>query len=329
MSVKTARKLFTQRKFLPLFTLFQAGTFNDNVLKNALIALVTYGGMVLFNENLPEKGLVAIAALIFTMPFLILCTIAGQIADKVDRGVILKWIKRAELVIMVIAAVGFFIQNTYVLAFTLFLMGAQSAFFSPTKNAVLPQWLDDRDLITGNGLMSGFQFFFILMGMVIGIKVVLMPFDGHAFLTGERTIALVLLVFGILGWLAAERVPEAPAPKPDLKIDYNPLTSIWNVMVTAWEHQSVFRPMLGIAWFYGFSNVLMLVLPDYVKSVMGYSADVLIVTLVGSTLGILVGSLLCVVLARGREAMSLVAFGIIGVTVFIFDLYLNTSRQAA
>lgn len=40
MSVIASARLFTKRTFLPLFVLFQAGTFNDNLLKNALIALV-------------------------------------------------------------------------------------------------------------------------------------------------------------------------------------------------------------------------------------------------------------------------------------------------
>ena len=331
MSLKIAGRLFTQRRFLPLFTLFQAGTFNDNVLKNALIALVTYGGMVLFSETMPRDGLVATAALLFTLPFLILCTIAGQIADKVDRGTVLKWVKRAEVVIMVIAALGFFLENTYILALTLALMGAQSAFFSPTKNAVLPQWLDDKDLITANGLMSGFQFFTILLGMVVGIKVVLMHFDRatmdfnpDVFWTGPRLVAIALLVFALIGWYAAERVPEAPAPKPDLKIDYNPVTSIIGVMKTSFQHMHVFRPMLGIAWFYGFSNILILVLPVFVADVLKYDETVLISILIASTLSILVGSLLCLVLARGREAIGLVAFGITGVMLFSLDLYLNT-----
>ena len=323
MSVKAAGKLLLQRKFLPLFVLFQAGTINDNVLKNALIALVTYGGMVLFSEDLPRDGLVATAALLFTMPFLILCTIAGQIADKVDRGVVLKWVKRAEVVIMIVAAIGFFLENTYILALTLSLMGAKSAFFSPTKNAVLPQWLDDKDLITANGLMSGFQFFCILLGMIIGIKVVLMDF-GDSWLTGPRIVAMVLLVLAFIGWFAAERVPLAPPPKPDLKINFNHITSIIYVMKTSLQHMPVFRPMLGIAWFYGFSNVMILVLPVFVADVLKYDAGVLIVILVASTLSILVGSLLCLVLARGKEAMGLIAFGIIGVMLFTLDLYLNT-----
>jgi len=53
MSAKQAGRLLTQRRFLPLFTLFQAGTFNDNTLKNALIALITFGGFA-FLSDLPS-----------------------------------------------------------------------------------------------------------------------------------------------------------------------------------------------------------------------------------------------------------------------------------
>ncbi len=323
MSLKSAGQLFSSRRFWPLFVLFQAGTFNDNVLKNSLIALVTFGGMVFLSPDLPRDGLVAMAALLFTLPFLLLCTIAGQIADKVDRALILKWVKRAEAVIMCVAALGFFLENTYILAFSLLLMGAQSAFFSPTKNAVLPQWLDDKDLITANGLMSGFQFFTILLGMVIGIKLALMSVDS-SFWTGPRIVSVIMLIMGLIGWAAAEMCPPAPAPQPNLKVDYNPISSIIGVLKTSLEHMDVFRPMLGIAWFYGFSNILILVLPVFVADVLKYNQDVLTIILVASTLSILVGSLLCLVLARGREALGLVAFGICGIVIFTLDLYLST-----
>ena len=97
MSAKLAGKLFTQRRFLPLFTLFQTGTFNDNTLKNALIALITFGGFA-FLSDLPSAIRVPVAALIFTGPFTVLCAIAGQIADKYDRGTIFRWVKRLEAV---------------------------------------------------------------------------------------------------------------------------------------------------------------------------------------------------------------------------------------
>ncbi len=327
MSAKLAGKLFIQRRFLPLFTLFQAGTFNDNALKNALISLVTFAGVILFSENIPRESVVPLAALLFTMPFLILCTIAGQIADKVDRGVILKWIKRAEVLIMIVAAIGFFLESPAILAFTLFCMGCQSAFFSPTKNAVLPQWLEDKELITGNGLMSGFQFFFILLGQSVGLLLVLQKFPQSEFLNGPRVVAILLVILALIGWYAAERVPPAPAPKPDLKVDYNPVTAIYHTIKDAWKEQPVFRPMAGIAWFYGLSTIFVTAFPVYVADVMKYDANVLTLILVFSTLGILFGSLLCIFLARGKEAIGLTTIGIIGVALFTLDLYLNSETS--
>lgn len=326
MSGILAGKLFTQKRFLPLFTLFQAGTFNDNALKQALIVLVTFGGMILFSDSIPKESVVPLAALIFTLPFLILCTIAGQIADKVDRGLILKWIKRAEVIIMIIAAIGLFLESAVILAFALFCMGCQSAFFSPTKNAVLPQWLEDKELITGNGLMSGFQFFFILLGQSIGGLIVMEEMSGSDFFNGPRVLAIILLILAVLGWFAAERVPAAPAPRPDLKVNYNPFTAIYNALSDAWNEQAVFRPMLGIAWFYGLSTVFVTAFPHYIKTVMGYDQWVLTAILAFSTIGILVGSLLCVVLARGKEAIGLTTIGIIGVAIFTLDLYLNSQQ---
>ncbi len=336
MSAAASVKLFTKRTFLPLFVLFQAGTFNDNLLKNALIALVTFGSMVFFSESIPEKAVVPIAALLFTLPFLVLCTIAGQIADKVDRSLVLKWVKRAEVAIMVFAAIGLLaydpapgnknLFSVIILSAALVLMGAQSAFFSPTKNAVLPQWLDDTELVPANGVMSGFQFFTILLGMVVGLALAnkAMP---DTFLTGPRIIAGLLLVFAVIGWFAAERLPQAPAPRGDLKIDWNPITSIIGVLKTSLEHMPVFKPMMGIAWFYGFSNVMILVMPNMVKDVLGYDENVLALVLVSSTLAILVGALLCAVLSRGRDGMGLIAFGIVGVTLFTLDLYLSTKAS--
>jgi len=300
MSLKTAGQLFTQRRFLPLFALLQAGTFNDNALKNALIALVTFGG-ILFLEDLPSAIRVPVAGLIFTGPFLLVCAIAGQIADKVDRGIILRWVKRAEVVIMLIAAFGFFIMNIWVLAFALGLMGAQSAFFSPTKNAVLPQWLSDRELITGNALLNGFVFVFVLVGQVGGTLIVLQA-------GGPRIIAVLLLVLALIGWFASEQCPPAPPPNPNIKVNFEPVSASWSALSKAFVAPDVLRPMLGIAWFYGGATIFVTTFPDFIKSQMRFDESVLIIILVLSTLSILCGSLLTMLIARmkiwGPEAVG-------------------------
>ena len=176
-------------------------------------------------------------------------------------------------------------------------------------------------------MLSGFQFFFILLGQSIGLLLVLKQFPADGFLTGPRVVALILLVLAAVGWFAAERVPSAPAPKPDLRINYNPITATINVLAQALKDMAVFRPLLGIAWFYGLSTIFITAFPTYVADVLRYDQNTLTAILVISTLGILTGSLFCIVLARGKEAVGLVAFGITGVALFTLDLFLNSEQS--
>ena len=309
MSARQAGRLLVQRRFGPLFALFQTGTFNDNALKNALIAMITFGG-VAFLSDLPSQIRVPVAALIFTGPFTVLCAIAGQIADKVDRGVIFRWVKRVEVGVMGLAALGFYLQDVRILAVALGLMGAQSAFFSPTKNAVLPQWLGERELITGNAVLSGVQFAVVLGATIVGLQVLKM---------GAGTLSLVLVALALVGWAMSELCPPAPAPRPDLKINYEPVTATIDVLKTAFAHPEVLRPLLGVAWFYGVSAIFVTTLPDYVGSTLGFEEGALQILLAASTVSILLGAVFVMVVGNwrvwGPEAVRLVALGSTGVTL--------------
>ncbi len=322
MTVQAKRRpLLLSRRFAPLYVLFEAGTFNDHALKNALIALITYVALINpafeFLPGLPEAMKVPVASLIFTGPFLIFCAIAGQIADKVDRGVIFRWIKRAEVGIMLLAGLGFLTQSIWVLALALGLMGTQSAFFAPTKNAVMPQWLDSDELIRGNALLSGTQFAVLLLGTIIG-----------TLLATKAPLALagLLFVLAIVGWIAAETCPPAAPPNPNMKVDYNPITAIWNVLKHIFNHPDVLRPWLGIAWFYGLSTIFLTAFPNFIARVMGYNEEVFMLIMASSTVAIFIGSMVTMAVGNwkiwGPEAIRLVTLGIIGVTLSALLIYL-------
>src|SRR5580704_8224613 len=144
--------LFMTRRFLPLFITQFFGALNNNVFKNALILLITFRIADLVGIN--SQLLVAMAAGIFILPFFLFSAAAGQLADKYEKSRMISVIKFIEIMLMVLAVIGFYFQSTYFLMFVLFALGVQATFFGPLKYAILPEHLHENELIAGNGLIE-------------------------------------------------------------------------------------------------------------------------------------------------------------------------------
>lgn len=71
---------------------------------------------------------VNLAAGLFILPFFLFSALAGQLADKHEKSLIIRRIKLAEILIMLLGAAAFWFGTLWLLLAVLFLMGAQSAF---------------------------------------------------------------------------------------------------------------------------------------------------------------------------------------------------------
>ena len=115
-----------------------------------------------------SRILITLAAGLFILPFFLFSAFAGQLADKFNKIILIRWIKLAEIAIMGLGIFGLCYEKTYFLLFVLFLMGMQSAFFGPIKYSILPQLLKEEELTSGNALVSSSTFLAILFGTIIG-----------------------------------------------------------------------------------------------------------------------------------------------------------------
>lgn len=186
--------LLRSKRFLPLFITQFLGAFNDNIFKNALVILITYS--VVDNAALSPQIMVTIAAGIFILPFFLFSATAGQLSDKYDKAKLIRIVKFFEVLFMIGAAVGFYIDSINFLLFILFLMGTQSAFFGPVKYGILPDQLVEKELVGGNALIQTGTFVSILVGTILG---------GLLILTDNGAIAISTLVIGvaIIGWVCS------------------------------------------------------------------------------------------------------------------------------
>jgi 1-acyl-sn-glycerol-3-phosphate acyltransferase len=309
-------QLLKERRFLPFFGAQALGAFNDNVYKNVLVILATYQASTY--TALDPALLSNLAAGLFILPFVLFSGMAGQLADRYDKTVVLKAVKAFEILIMAVAGIGFAAKSIEILLAALFMMGMHSTFFAPAKYGILPEVLRESELVGGNALVEMGTFLAILLGTLVAG---LLAGHGHI-----GTITVTLLAIAIVGFVTSLAIPKTAPAAPDLRIDWRPWTSAWDNIRAARESRAVFLSILGISWFWFYGALVLAQLPAYSKNVLGGSEEVVTLMLVIFSAGIGFGSLLCERLSGKKVEIGLVPFGSIGLTVFAVDLYFATPR---
>jgi len=312
--------LLKERRFAPFFSTQLLGAFNDNLFKNALVALLSFGALQLSAEK--AGSLIALSAGLFILPFFLFSAFSGQIADKYEKSMLIRRIKLAEIVIMGLGGLAFWFGSVPMLMAVLFLMGVQSAFFGPIKYGILPQHLHESELIGGNGVVELGTFLAILLGTIVGTQIITKAPDGSVW------IAIVLiLVVAVIGYLSSRRIPAAPAADPNLTIRFNPIVETWKLVTYTKKHRVIFQCIVGISWFWFMGATYLAQFPIFARDVIGGNGDVYTILLAAFSIGIGLGSVLCERLSGGQVEIGLVPLGAIGITLFGLDLYFATPES--
>lgn len=300
------------RRFLPLFITQFFGAFNDNTLKGAIIILITYSIAELSGEK--TNTLVTISAAAFILPFFIFSALAGQLADKFDRAFIARLVKIFEILIMLLASIGFVLQNAWFLIVVLFASGVHSAFFGPIKYALLPQHLYPNELLQGNGYIEAGTFLAILLGTITGSILIQYPF-------GIYMVSLTLIVCAAIGYISSCFIPVSPGPAPILSIRYNLLEETVRVIRYSRINTDVFMSIIFISWFWFVAATYVTQIPIYVKNSLHTEAVVVTIFLAVFSIGVAIGALLCGKLLRRAIKSVYVPTAAFGMSLFMIDLY--------
>jgi 1-acyl-sn-glycerol-3-phosphate acyltransferase len=305
--------LLRQRRFSPFFWTQFLGAFNDNLFKTALMVVLTYDALswttmspALLNNLIPG---------LFILPYVVLSATAGQVADKVEKGRLARFVKLLELGIMAVAAAGWLTHTLWLLIAAVAGMGVHSTLFGPVKYAYLPQHLRPDELVGGNGVIEMGTFVGILLGEVMGALLA-----GH----GTRGIELVAggtLLVALLGLATSWRIPASPAPAPALKISPNIVGESIRNLAFSRKNRTVFLSMLGNSWFWFYGALVLSQFPLFAKDYLHGDHSVFVLLLTIFSLGIGSGSLLCEKLSGRKVEIGLVPFGAIGLSLFGIDLY--------
>ena len=315
-------KLFTTRRFLPLLlTQFQVA-FNDNMFKNAMLLLIMYGGIVRADAALSPALLVTLASGLFILPYVLFSALAGQFADAFEKSRLVRIIKLCEIVLMVSALLGFVYGSLPLLFTVLFLTGVQSAFFSPLKYSLVPEYLREEEVLGGNGLLAAFSFLAILLGTIAGG--LLINKTGGAWMVGGGLIALSLM-----GYVCSRALPLAPPHHITLdsasaaapRIDYRLHAQTIAMLRMALGKRMRRLTIMGIGWFWFIGTVFFSQFPLYTQQVLDGNEEVVTLLLTAFSIGIALGSVISQKLLKGRATSRYVPHALFALSLIIADLY--------
>ena len=237
-------------------------------------------------------SLVNLSTALLVLPFFLFSALAGQLADRFDKARLIRALKVTELLVMLVALVGFVISSLPLLFGALFMMGTQSAFFGPVKYAILPQHLADDELLGANGLVEMGTFVAILAGTIVGALVVALPG------IGIPLVGACLIAVSLLGMLSARFVPAAP-PSQEARVDWNLVRGTVQTIRIGRRDQGVWRAILGASWFWGVGAFVLGQMPRLAET-LGGDERALTWMLSAFSVGIALGSVLCEKLNAGR-----------------------------
>ncbi len=296
-----------------MWTALSLGAFTDNMLKQALSIALVYS--VITAPLIGNDDALPIIGSLFPIAMLLFSTIAGQLADKYETSFMFRRTKFAEFLLMILAAAGFLLANSVILILALFLMGAQSAFFSPVRTGAMPKYLHTDELVRGNAFCSGGLFVSVMLGIVLGGILITQP-------GGSVIVSTVLIIASLGGWLVIRRAPEAAANAPDLKFDWNGVAQARKLVGYVVSSRGIARPVLGVAWYWTVGALVTVAVPLFVRDTLNGDETVVTVMMGLFAIGAAIGATTASVLSKGRTALGFSTAGAAGAGVMTFAVYL-------
>ena len=310
--------------WIPLFSTNFIGVLNDNFLKN-LICFVS----ILWVPTEHKAIVIGMASALMVLPFIFFSAWAGKISKEHPKARIIQIAKLAEMPIMTFGAVGFYMENIYIVMIANLLMGFQACMFSPSKYGIIRDIGGKEKISYGTGAMEMFTFLGVLMGTAAAG--IIADFQHNPLLAGyfKHIVFAILLGFAFIGWFASTKLkPNEGKPDPETSIPLNPISFTWQTFKWAKSIEGLNFAILGLGFFWLIASLLQLNMIIYCPFKYQLSNTGTSMIMASVAIGIGIGSYVAGVISKHRVNTALTPIGGLGMSIctlaiFVFDLPLE------
>lgn len=298
------RTFATDRRFAPLFATQFCGAFNDNLFKTTLFVMISYYGLG-HGYGIAPAQMLNLGMMLFILPYFLFSAASGQLGTRFGKAALARVVKIFEILIMLTAAYGFVRQSLPLLFVCLFLMGSHSTLFGPLKYAVIPEYLNDRELILGNSLIESGTFIAILFGQIFGTILAGMT---------PWAAAVVVVLIAALGFAGSLYMPSTPPQNPQCPVDWHLARGTRALLLDTFRNAELKTAIIGLSWFWFLGSVYTTQLPTLTQIHLGGNDHVFNLVLTLFSVGIAAGSVVCAKISH-RLHLGAVLVGAVGLTV--------------
>lgn len=300
--------LLQDRRLCPLLLAQALGALNYNLLRAAIAVSLVFGAGVE-----ASGGVTLIAAIVYVAPLFLFSGLAGSWADSRDKSALVRQVKAAEIALMLAGALALALGSTWLMLLALFLTGVLTMALRPLKYGLLPELLEETELVSANALIHATGFVGVLLGALASVLVLLEP-------SGSLLIGGLALVVAVAGWLASRSIPGSAPAAPDLVTDVNLLRPTLELLRRTAERTPVLLSLLALAWFWFISGLYVAQMPLHGRELYGddQAVETLIVSLFAG--GVALGALLAAGFVGRYISLTPVPFAALAMALFSLDL---------
>jgi acyl-[acyl-carrier-protein]-phospholipid O-acyltransferase/long-chain-fatty-acid--[acyl-carrier-protein] ligase len=324
-------KLFRPAGFLPFILVIFLNAFVDLghkiLIQNTVFKI--YDGQI-------QIILTAIVNGLILLPFVLLFTPAGYLADRHAKPRIMQVSAAAAVGLTLLITLAYY-QGWFRFAFAMtFLLAVQSAFYSPAKYGYIKELMGKERLTTANAIVQAVTIVAILLGIFVFSIFFEQALAGVSYdntvqlLQTIAPIGWVLVACAGLEFLSALRLPATDTGAPDLSFDwtrYGKGRYLHDNLRTILANRTIWLSIVGLSAFWGISQVVLAAFPAFAKETLAENNTVVIQGIMASSgIGIILGSLLAGRASKHHIETGLIPLGALGIVIALFALPQLASR---
>lgn len=316
--------------------LFRIAGFLPYVLMIFLNAFVDLGHKIVIQNTLfktydgdAQILLTAIVNALILLPFVLLFTPSGFMADRFPKNRVMRASAWAAVGLTLCITLFYYLGWFWPAFAMTFLLAAQSAFYSPAKYGYIKELVGKEALATANGWVQATTTTAILAGIFVFSILFENRLAGATFDTPDAVMGLIaplgwaLVLCSVVELAIAYRLPrtnEGGTPGFDWG-RYASGRYLRDNLRAAWDNPVIWLSIVGLSIFWAISQVILAAFPAFAKETLGETNTVVIQGLLAcSGVGIILGSIVAGRVSRNHIETGLIPVGAIGIALALFLL---------